>query len=108
MKNLYSVFDSLNEEFAQPFLCNNHNIAMDLFIKDVKNIAKQNLQKFQEPDISRYSLVMLGSFDLKTGRIKPVDPYEIYDCSKDFDFSVFEKQVDENDKTRGLELQEDN
>ncbi|WP_373718064.1 phage ORF5 protein [Jeotgalibaca porci] len=108
MKNLYSVFDSLNEEFAQPFLCNNHNIAKDMFIKDVRNIAKQNLQKFSDPDISRYSLVMVGSFDLNSGRVEPVDPYVIYDVKKDFDFSIFEKQIDENNKSRGLELQGDN
>lgn len=108
MKNLYSVYDSLNEEFAQPFLCNNHNVAKDFFVKDIKNIAKQNLQKFQEPDIKRYSLVMIGSFDLSSGSVKPVDPYVIYDVSKDFDFSIFEKQIDENNNTRGLELQGDN
>ena len=105
MKNLYSVYDSLNEEFAQPFLCNNHNIAKDMFIKDVKNIAKQNLQKFEEPDIARYSLVHIGSFDLSSGSLEPVDPCVIYDTKKDFDFSIFEKQVEENNSSRGLELQ---
>ena len=105
MKNLYSVFDSLNEEFAQPFLCNNDNIAKDMFIKDVKNIAKQNLQKFDEPDIKRYSLVKVGSFDLGSGIISPIDPYIVYDVSMDFDFSIFEKQIEENNSSRGLELQ---
>ena len=105
MKNLYSVFDSLNEEFAQPFLCNNDNIAKDMFLKDVKNIAKQNLQKFEDPDIKRYSLVHIGSFDVNSGIITSVDPEIIYDVNMDFDFSVFEKQIEENNKTRGLELQ---
>lgn len=105
MKNLYSVFDSLNEEFAQPFLCNNDNVAKDMFIKDVKNIAKQNLQKFEAPDIARYSLVKVASFDVFSGMVSPIDPTIIYDVNKDFDFSIFDKQIDENDKSRGLELQ---
>ena len=65
------------------------------------------MQKFEEPDIARYSLVYIGSFDLNSGRIEPVDPYTVYDVKKDFDFSIFEKQIDENNQSRGLELQGD-
>lgn len=114
MKNLYSVYDSINDEFAQPFMVNNDSAAKDMFIKDIKHIAKENLSKFSEPDINRYSLYCLCSFDPQFGTIimdcseNSNYPLLVYDVSKDFDFSIFEKQIEENEKTRGLELQGEN
>lgn len=111
MKNLYSVYDSINDEFAQPFMVNNDSSAKDMFIKDIKHIAKENLSKFSEPDIKRYKLYCLCSFDERTGliEIEPLDnPILVYDVARDFDFSIFEKQIEDNEKTRGLELQGDN
>ena len=113
MKKLYSVFDSINNEFAQPFMLNNDTSAIDMFTKDIKNIARQNLAKFQEPDIKRYKLYLLCDFDNETGYIYSsssdkyvnIVPTLIYDVEKDFDFTEFEDQLTENDKTRGLELQ---
>lgn len=108
MKNLYSVFDSINEEFAQPFMLNNDSAAKDMFIKDIKHIATENLKKFSDPDIKRYKLYCLCSFDERSGLILIESnvnfPNLVYDVEKDFDFSVFENQIDENEKTRGLEL----
>lgn len=111
MKNLFSVYDSINDEFAQPFMVNNDSAAKDMFIKDIKHIATENLKKFSEPDIKRYKLYCLCSFDERTGIIgnESLDnPILVYDVAKDFDFSIFEKQIEENNKTRGLELQGEN
>lgn len=114
MKHLYSVYDSINDEFAQPFMLNNDSAAKDMFIKDIKHIAKENLSKFSEPDIHRYKLYCLCSFDPHFGTIitdstdNSIYPLLVYDVEKEFDFSIFEKQIEENNKTRGLELQGDN
>lgn len=110
MKNLYSVYDSINDEFAQPFMLNNDEAAKDMFIKDIKHIAIENLKKFSDPDITRYKLYCLCSFNEYSGAIGTQNDYPIlvYDVSKDFDFSIFEKQIDDNNKSRGLELQGDN
>ena len=111
MKNLYSVYDSINDEFAQPFMLNNDSAAKDMFIKDIKHIAKENLSKFSEPDVNRYKLYCLCSFDPHFGTIitdcteNSIYPLLVYDVEKDFDFSIFKEQIEENDKTRGLELQ---
>ena len=111
MKNLYSVYDSINDEFAQPFMLNNDVSAKDMFIKDIKHIAKENLSKFSEPDIKRYKLYRLCSFDTHCGTIGIDEsenlfyPVLVFDVEKDFDFSIFENQVEENNSSRGLELQ---
>lgn len=117
MKYLYCVFDSLNSECAQPFMMNNDDVAIDMFIKDIKQIAKQNLAKFEAPDIARYKLIRLCSFNPDDGELSSYN-YSIhkdddcvvfgnnliYDVEKDFDMSIYDEQIKENFETKGMEV----
>lgn len=105
MKKLYSVFDSINCEYAQPFMLNNDAAAKDMFVKDIRRIAKQNLDKFHDLDINRYQLFSICDFDPESGCVRCDDkPILIYDVAKDFDSSIFDSQIAENESTKGMEV----
>lgn len=67
MKKLYSIYDSVANEYSQPFMANNDECAKRMIINSFsKNDA------FHSND---YTLFCLGSFDTENGVIVPISTY---------------------------------
>lgn len=62
--NLYTVKDSVAEEFGPLFQAKNDGVATRMFLE----LLKQTKQPFE------YKLFMVGQFDHDTGLIDPVSP----------------------------------
>lgn len=58
--NLYAVFDSVSEEFGQPFCCKNDKLALKGFKKFLEG------KNFEEDDLS---LFYIGSYNTDSGAL---------------------------------------
>ena len=64
-KKLYSIKDTVAKEFAQPFYCNNDDVAKRIVLN---SFLSSNEVKLYSSD---YFLYCLGSYDISTGVIVP-------------------------------------